>query len=822
MMSQSINQQPQESNIIPIRTYYDYLKQKISYRHLYADDLHIRALTLVRPSPGFLIANDSPEPPSIDQCVLCCQLVRDSVMCSTCDLKYCVKCVHYLIILFKLNHRQDPSVVNVINLIGQSFNCLTISCPEISVIVTDPQSENFNKYKVKCIHPTCDYVSFYRDACYHSRQECQRRRENFRFDISFAGEIFNSTEDPQEVLNYDIQRIEEQMIQSRINLENLAKAYQAKFTEYTAACSVEEINPISSKRVAPVHPEEPLRKQQKTSYSHHLQQLPQLLTRNWEEFSNYHSIPKRLRPDLVREEDNTLRIPLGWKKPRLSTSVEEKSVTSTHREDPIPSTSSSSVVHQYDLVNIRRSSSESSSSETDLIPLEPEETNEIDSWESSVQPEKDQTISHLSSSIGPYRTKADKRREARHRRKERERAITIRYDPELLEEKSMTSVINWDSPSTSSFANQTKDYQPDSQGPSPKVEGRERDDFKTTISYKDFIRRHKEPAKHNLKERIRKAKIHQKILNRKRMESITDMAPPKAYAVEISKAIIKAKNLGLKVCAIDMENTKIRLKDQSIVSVPIWIAIVDGSLNIVYNEFVRHPTSSLIEKDFGTEWHGLTKKDVNQAKPFNHIRKEVIDFLRKYDRIIVSGQTGDFVNLFISINDHLQLLPKIICVSSYYNCRIANEALGLKYSSFLLFNVILQDKAHSPLIDAIYTLYLYLIDFDRIEDIKSELIVTKNMNQGFRGYIYPKNPHMASLLRATMNLIGDWPAPFKYTPLDSEKTRQWKIKKQKFKPSDFIPGTPSNELPFPYILDEVKQQSLTTCGLRRTRQKVRS
>ena len=145
----------QESKIIPISTYHDYLKEKISIRHRYEDSFHKRALLIVRPSPGFLVANESLEPTNIEQCVLCCQLIRDSVNCSSCDLKYCVKCMHYLVILFKLNYRMDPSVINVINLIGQRFKCLTISCPEITTVSADPGAKESKKYIVKCIHPTC-------------------------------------------------------------------------------------------------------------------------------------------------------------------------------------------------------------------------------------------------------------------------------------------------------------------------------------------------------------------------------------------------------------------------------------------------------------------------------------------------------------------------------------------------------------------------------------------------------------------------------------------------------------------------------------------
>ena len=724
--------QSKEEKIIPVRVYYDYLKEKISTKYKYEDAFHRRALSLVKPSPGFVTTFDSHENFSNHLCVLCCQLARDPITCRSCELRYCVKCIYYMIILFKLNNRMDPSVVNVINLIGHRFNCLTVTCPEISTTTEDLKAAEFKKFTVKCINPTCYYVGTYDDACYHSRQECQRKTDNFRFDIASAGEIFNSPDDTQ-IIQYNINRIQEQLEQDKINLENLMRAYYEKFAEYVAA--------TTNKRGNSPHPDEPPQKQQKVSEtiesSYSVTNKAQLRTRDWQEYSNYHSTPRSKRPELQMEDDQTLRIPQGWKKPRITSWVEQKSVTSSKNSDPQPQCSSLVQVAE----DIDDQNTIDHNIEKEIIELAPEEANEIDSWEN---PDAT-TYLELNKPVEPsnsdynYRSKTDKRRDARHRRAERERSHQLRLiHSDEEEEKSSTSSKKF----SSSYLSEPKPYVPDAQGPTPKVEHREKEDFKTEISYRDFVRRHRNPAKHNLKERNRKLKIHQEILQEKRNKVIKIMAPPRDYATQIGKAIVKAKDAGLTICAIDMENTKIKLKDGTTTSVPLWIAIIDGSLNVIYHEFVRHPTSSLIDKDFGTEWHGLTKKDVNQAKPFNHVRKEVIDFLRRYDRIIVSGQTGDFVSLFISINDHLQLLPKIVCVSSYYNCRIANDALGLKFASFLMFNTILQDEAHSPLVDAAFTLYLYLIDFDRIEHVKSQLLETRNMNQGFRGYVYPKNPNM--------------------------------------------------------------------------------
>ena len=111
-----------------------------------------------------------------------------------------------------------------------------------------------------------------------------------------------------------------------------------------------------------------------------------------------------------------------------------------------------------------------------------------------------------------------------------------------------------------------------------------------------------------------------------------------------------------------MENCSDMINSQKF-NAPVWIAVVDASSNVVYHEFVRHPTSAT--KSFGTEFHGFTQKYVANDKSFKLVRSEVIQLLKSFDRIIVSGQTGDFVTLFLSINEHPYLLPRIICVGAH-------------------------------------------------------------------------------------------------------------------------------------------------------------
>ncbi|XP_053208079.1 uncharacterized protein LOC128392119 [Panonychus citri] len=307
--------------------------------------------------------------------------------------------------------------------------------------------------------------------------------------------------------------------------------------------------------------------------------------------------------------------------------------------------------------------------------------------------------------------------------------------------------------------------------------------------------------------------LNKKLLDEKVSQSAQAMAPPKDYHDEILKAMAEVKKSGLNVCAMDMELARIRMKDGSPVSVPVWISIVDGSCKLVYHEFIRHPDSSIIEYDYGTECHGLKPKDVEHAKDFHCAKEEVEKLFKQYDRIIVSGQINDFASLFISIEDHLKLLPKIVCVSSYYNCRKSSDGLGIKFCAFLMLNVILQDETHSPLVDAAYTLYLYLIDFENQRTI-SKFTKTKRLGKKYHGYVYPKNEHMSSLLRETMDLINDWPQSFKYNAYDSEASRYYKMNSQKFKAEDYVTASAKNSVPRPYIFDELRKKTLTSQNLR--------
>ncbi|XP_015789149.1 uncharacterized protein LOC107366092 [Tetranychus urticae] len=352
-------------------------------------------------------------------------------------------------------------------------------------------------------------------------------------------------------------------------------------------------------------------------------------------------------------------------------------------------------------------------------------------------------------------------------------------------------------------------YQPDSKsGPKTKQSMEYSDLLKR--KFHDYQRRHS--VERNKKTRIRRDVAYDSIKAEFCVKQLEMIKPPQHFAWLIAKNNVQLHQDSLNACSIDIENLTLRVKTSSNqtskIQVPCWISIVDSSGEIIFNEFIKHPKSAI--EDFMTEHHNITWVQLKYAPTFYHVRKRIITILRKYKRIIVSGQAQDFKNLFINPNDHDYLLPRIICISSYYNCRSNSPQLGLKYCIFTLFGKITQSREHSSLVDAAYTMYLYLIDYQRIEQTRIKWLSTQpvRIHGLYQGYVYPKNHYMSGLINDIMNYIDDWPNPLKndvaLKHYMSKTRRQEKLNNRSYDETNFVEPIPNHDRPIPYKFNEAK------------------
>ena len=788
-------------NIINATEFNEFIKDKVSARTNYNEEILNKAFNLVQPEPGFTLHQTPAEIRPIDICGLCSQLVREPLVCSTCTVRYCIKCSHFMVVIFHLQKKRSVKEVTVMNLEGQMFNCLTISCPMNNLLINMPQNE-LNDYNVRCVHANCTFVGKYDVAVPHSSKFCRMKSDDFKFDQDYLGEIFKNPIDPINQ-GYDVNQLTQTLATKGITDKQISLSWKQSF-EQRPRIDIESIPNVSTKRKAGPHPNEP----------QHKRKVKMILS--WNEFFRSHNLSGYLQSPIASN---------------LFSSPTQTFNTSTEKTINAPTTSTLHITVPNKIINEPTpstsgyQSTETCSTSIELLP-EIQSSDEDEFWENVNEDYQRKKANELATNMNanhPYRTTADKRREARHRRRERE----LGFRPKLFNEptepineelKSQTSQYCL-KPSTSianlnyKFSDATA-YAPDSKGPTPKVT-EFRDDFNSLNAKRSFLYKKHNPQEWNLKERNRKAKLHNARLEEIVKSSTSDMAPPKAYAKIISENAIKAEKMGLKICAIDLENCKLRMKNDEPYSAPLWVSIIDASGRIAYHDIIRHPTSAIV--DFGTKFHHLKPEDASKGRGFKEARRTIINILRQYDRIIVSGQTGDFVNIFLSINDHLFLLPRIVCVASYFNTRIlSKQSLGLKYISFLLFNVELQKAYHSPLIDAAYTLYAYLLDFERIEAVKRLLPTPTPVSMGFHGFSWPQNRNMSSLLFETMKIIGDWPKGLKVGPYDQGRMRREKMNKQKYYQNLHVIPTHPQETPDPYKLTTERRQSLTNY-LQRTR-----
>lgn len=244
-------------------------------------------------------------------------------------------------------------------------------------------------------------------------------------------------------------------------------------------------------------------------------------------------------------------------------------------------------------------------------------------------------------------------------------------------------------------------------------------------------------------------KINEFLLSKRKTIDLSSL-PLKQYIFEAWKSL---NHKNIKVCAIDIEKCQVLTNSGEVKSLPIWISIVDEQANVVIDKLCRYPKDTIV--DIGTIFHGLTWDDIKGADHFAIVRKQVMDTLIKYDRIIVAGGANDFLSMGFTPDDWDIICDKIRDVNNYYSYRTGVEQLALKYITFCLFGRIIQDGQHSPVTDAHFTLLAYLVDLENFEKVHHQTYLT--YKRPFVRKTYPRNEDMAWLIKRIMSKVKDWP-----------------------------------------------------------------
>ena len=82
----------------------------------------------------------------------------------------------------------------------------------------------------------------------------------------------------------------------------------------------------------------------------------------------------------------------------------------------------------------------------------------------------------------------------------------------------------------------------------------------------------------------------------------------------ICSSLVQLTRNKISVCVIDIEKQTIKMEDGRFKCVPIWITILNQNVQIIYNQFVRHPVAA--NHQWNEEFHGLTHDDVRYAPHF--------------------------------------------------------------------------------------------------------------------------------------------------------------------------------------------------------------
>ena len=223
---------------------------------------------------------------------------------------------------------------------------------------------------------------------------------------------------------------------------------------------------------------------------------------------------------------------------------------------------------------------------------------------------------------------------------------------------------------------------------------------------------------------------------------------------------------------------------------PVWIVIVDGQCNIVYETIVHY--KEVDEMD--TRYHGLRKNDLKFGKNLASVRDQVIQFLASAKHIIGSGLITLFKSLQLRECEIDFLRGKMRDVTIYFSPYCQSPA-SLSLIAFLIFSgYTIKNRPHSPCIEAILSMRLYMSFWQEIE-LKVSTINYGIHNRSIRYYV--NNRKVSKLHKKFTELVKDnkttWPTDWCYFKHHHEEPNYSKSKN--VTPSNSNSVTPTLEDP---------------------------
>uniref|UniRef100_A0A158P4M0 RNA-directed DNA polymerase n=1 Tax=Tetranychus urticae TaxID=32264 RepID=A0A158P4M0_TETUR len=187
---------------------------------------------------------------------------------------------------------------------------------------------------------------------------------------------------------------------------------------------------------------------------------------------------------------------------------------------------------------------------------------------------------------------------------------------------------------------------------------------------------------------------------------------------------------------------------------PVWVVIVDGYKNIVFESFVSYPHHI----DYmDSHFHGLTQRDIKYAKNFESVRNQILEFFVTATSIVGSGLINLLRSLDLTDQEIANLKPKLLDMTQYFSPYRGVPA-SLALSSFLLFpKFVIKPDPHSPALEAITAMNMYLAFWEPIEEMA-------RIHGGIHFGNIPQtcgNPHMARLFQLyderVRQGLAEWP-----------------------------------------------------------------
>jgi len=100
----------------------------------------------------------------------------------------------------------------------------------------------------------------------------------------------------------------------------------------------------------------------------------------------------------------------------------------------------------------------------------------------------------------------------------------------------------------------------------------------------------------------------------------------------------------------------------------LWVAIIQGDENLLYESFARPKKTGV--RNIGTQFNELDWNNVKFARPFNMVKKQVINYLTGADLIIRFNRQSDLKALNLTQIEIALIENKIINLVKYLSPRL--------------------------------------------------------------------------------------------------------------------------------------------------------